>query len=150
MAAKKGFEPGPDTGNTIEKFGAIIYTDINNWHPLATAGEYKTPIIPVALEAISDSVSDVHPDNGGGVGAHVIEITGLKTSVSLIPETEEVKLNGTSAVALAEDWWRVYRMKVVQSGTYASSIGASHNSTIQLREVVGGDIWTIITPENSA
>ena len=148
MTAKDGFVPGPDTANTVEKFGAIVYTDIGNWHPVSTSGEYKTPLVPVALEMVSDAAADVHPDNGVGIGAHTVQIMGLKTAISLFPETEDIKLNGITAVALVDDWWRVYRMTVIQSGTYASSLGASHSSTIELREVVSGDIWVIITAEN--
>ncbi len=126
----------------IQKFGAL-QTGNTTWTPVSSSGTYATPTAATALELVStDNTNDIHPDNTAGrTGAHLVRIYGLKTPASTAEETEDIKLNGTTAVALASSWWRIYRMQVVESGSYATSAGSSHNSTISVQETGGGAVW---------
>jgi len=126
-----------DGASPTRKFGAAlgIGTDLT---AIATSHIYQTPLTAVALEVVSDSTDD----NGvaPGVGALSVQIIGISDwTVGEVSET--VTLNGTTPVTLSTSFLRVYRMKVATSGTYASSVDTSHNSTITLRETGGGDEW---------
>lgn len=53
-----------------------------------------------------------------------MRITGLKTSSSTDYETEDLTLNGTTAVTSSNTWWRVNRMQVLTAGTGGENAGA--------------------------
>jgi len=127
----------------VHKFGSI--NDVGSaLTAIATAKTYKTPTSVTALEMVSDDNTN---DTSSGSGAQQVTVYGLNSSWVEISET--VTLNGTTAVALANSYFRIYRMKVTRSGTYASDTAGSHNSTITLRVASAGATWAEIAPESS-
>ena len=106
--------------------------------PITSSGAYQTPTSLTNLEIISSSANDT----SGGSGGRTVVIIGIGTDWAEISET--VTLNGTTAVALANQYYRVYRMYVSESGTYASSSAGSHAGTITLRSSGGGSTWATI------
>lgn len=132
----------------IQKFGSSAVTATQTtWKIVATSLDYPTPTTVTSLEMVSDdNTNDFHPDNSASkTGAHTVRVYGL--DANWLEITEDVKLNGTTAVALTNSFFRVFRMKLVQSGTYASVSGASHNSTITLRVASAGATWAQISTE---
>ena len=129
--------------SVVNKFGAITSSGTHTtWKPICTSEAWFTPTAAVTLEAVSDDNTN---DVAGGSGARAIRIYGLKTPASTEEETEDVNLNGTTAVALANQWWRIYRIKVIESGTYAGIGSYSHDSTIDVRETATpANIWAQI------
>lgn len=125
------------------KFGAIVGAG-TSITPIASAGVYQTPSTLTSLEMVS---SDNTNDKAGGTGALTVTVIGIGTGWTQLSET--VTLNGTSAVALANQYYRIYRMYIATSGTYGSASAPSHNSTITLRVSGGGATWANITAEGS-
>lgn len=128
---RQGLVPGH---SLVSKFGAAeaIGTSIT---PVATAKTYKTPTALTSLELVSDSTDDA----AAGSGLRKVRVYGLSTGWEEV--IEEVTLNGTTAVALANQYFRIYRMYGTESGTYATDTAPSHNSTITLRVASGGATW---------
>jgi len=127
----------------VNKYGAISSTGTHtDWKPITSSETYFTPTAAVALEAVSDDNTN---DTAGGAGALKVRVFGLKLPTSTMEETEDISLNGTTAVPLANNWWRVYRVKVLESGTYAAIGAPSHNSVIDIREVATpANVWAQI------
>lgn len=123
----------------VHKFGAnsAVSTTLL---PVAEGGIYRMPSVIQSLELVSDDANDT----GSGTGARTIQVEGLSTLWAKTIET--VTLNGTTPVALANQYFRVFRMKVMTSGTYGNpNAGAgAHSSTITLQESGAGDIWSTI------
>jgi len=118
----------------VHKFGAS--TSLTTaFAPIAHGGVYKTPIGGTTLEVLSDSTVD----SSGDTGARSVMVEGLSTNWTEITET--VELNGTTAVQLTNNFNRVYRAYVVDSGTYADDTAGSHVGEITIREAGGGDTW---------
>lgn len=124
--------------NMVHKFGAATGVD-TALTAITTAKVYRTPTTAVALEVVSDSVDDNGAASPLGSGALMLRIYGLQTWDE--ESIADVTLNGTTAVALPGTWLRIYRVKVIESGVYASYGTPSHNSTITIREAGGGDTW---------
>lgn len=121
----------------VHKFGYnnAIGTDPE---PFSTSGLYRTPTNMVALEIVSSSALDEPSANG----AHKVVVQGISTN--WLEVTEEVTLNGTTAVDLANAYYRVYIAYVSETGTYASQSAPSHAGILTIREGGGGDVWALI------
>lgn len=130
----------------VHKFGAAssIGTALK---PVTTSQTYKTPTTATALELVSDSTDDNGSSSPLGSGALTVRVFGLQTWAG--ETTEDITLNGTTAVALSNTWLRIYRMKVITSGTYANDSAPSHNSTISLQETGGGAVWGQMDAQSS-
>lgn len=128
---------GDTESEIVHKFGSIsgVTTTLT---PITTSGTYPTPTTLTSLELLSDNTNDAL----AGTGARTVEVIGLSTGFTEI--TEIVEMNGTTAVALSNQFYRVYRMKVVTSGTYASSVASSHAGDLTLRVVSAGATWAQI------
>jgi hypothetical protein len=126
---------------TVKKFGSAssIGTSLT---PVSTAKVYQTPTALTSLELVSDDNTN---DIAAGSGARKVLVQGLSTGWTEIEE--EVTLTGTTAAALSNQFYRVYRMYVSESGTYANSSAPSHNSTITLRVASAGATWAQIVSE---
>ncbi len=61
------------------------------------------------------AVSDSALDTSAGAGARTIEVQGLDSNYEL--QTEDVILNGTTAVTLASQYLRIFRSRVLTAGT---------------------------------
>jgi len=77
-----------------------------------------------------DIVSSDAADTAAGTGARTIRISGLKTNLSTRYETEDITLNGTTAVTSVNTWWRINRCFVLTAGTGGGNAGTiTVNST---------------------
>ena len=120
--------------SVIHKFGAS--TSLTTaFSPVAHGSVYRTPTVGSTLEIVSDSTNDA----AGGTGANTVLIQGLSTDWTEI--TEEVTLNGTTAVPLTNNFNRIYRAYVVESGTYANDTAGSHAGELTIQVSGGGDVW---------
>ena len=126
-----------DNCYVVRKFGesANIGTNVV---PVTNGEVYQTPMVLTSLDIVSDNVNDVY----GGSGAWNVEVTCLSINWTEIKEV--VNLTGITPVALSNQCYRVYRMKVYESGTYASQVAGSHAGTIELNGVVGNELWARI------
>lgn len=122
----------------VHKFGAIndVTTTLT---PVSSSGTYQTPATLTSLEIVSSDANDT----SGGTGARTVAVTGLTTDYAEITET--VSMNGTTAVALSNQFYRVYRIQVATSGTYATAAASSHAGTITVRTSGAGATWGLIS-----
>lgn len=90
--------------------GADGTTSTDEWVPPTTARTH-------------DIVSTDANDDGSpaGTGAHTVEVQGLDTNWN--PQTETVTLNGTTNVATANTYLRIFRMKVMACGSGGGNAG---------------------------
>ena len=124
----------------VKKFGA--HTGLStNYEPITETGRYQTPNILTSLEIVSSSVNDAP----AGSGALTVTVSGL--GPGWVEINEDVVMNGTTPVTLVNQYYRVYRMRVKDSGTYASDTSGSHDSTISLSGVIGAEPWALIRTE---
>lgn len=137
------FRGAKDDCTIVEKFGAVsgVGTTLT---PICSSGFYRTPTAATALEIVSASANDT----AAGTGARSVFIQGLQAWDDPILTEVEIATNGTTAVA-AGSWYRVFRMYVGDSGTYASQSAASSAGNITLREVSGGAAWSLMSSLNS-
>jgi len=121
----------------VHKFGRndAVGTSIQ---PVALGGNYRTPSTLTSLEVVSDSANDT----AAGSGARKVKVQGLSTGWVLTEE--EITLNGTTPVALANQYFRIFRAFVSESGSYATQSTPSHAGQLTIQESGAGDEWTII------
>ncbi len=83
---------------------------------------------PETVEVFSDNANDT----AAGTGARTVRITGLKSTSSTSEESEDLTLNGTSAVTSVNTWYRIYRIRVLTAGSGGENAGiltARHTTT---------------------
>lgn len=125
---------GKVRGNSIiYKFGQADLT--STFSPVSHDLTYPTPISAVELEVVSTNSGD----NVAGLGARTITVTGLDSNCNFI--SEDINLNGTTPVVLTNNFLRVWRVAVKESGTYATQFASSQLGDIILRESGGGTVW---------
>ena len=122
---------------TIHKFGhnASIGT---NYVPITQNSIWRTPIVLTSLELVSSDVNDTLL----GTGARSVYVEGIGEDWHEV--TEIVDMDGTDPVALANTYFRIVRMYVVDTGTYATAAAGSHIGTLTLQETGAGDAWASI------
>ena len=125
----------------IHKFGANLSVG-TTLEPVTTSGTYQTPTSLTSLELVSTSTQDV----AAGTGARKVRVEGIGADWLVV--TEDVVPNGTTPVALSNQFYRIYRVKVIESGTYASTSGSSHNSTITVRGAGAGATWADVISDS--
>jgi hypothetical protein len=129
----KGKVPGH---SIVHKFGhAEVGTTMT---PICHGGIYPTPTAEVSLEVLSDDPLDTFL----GTGARTIFFEGLALDGSIV--TQSVEMNGTTAVPLPTDLFRLYRWFVETSGTYATTAVGSHAGAITVRVAGGGATWSAL------
>lgn len=135
----QGLVPGY---SVVHKFGrnADVGTSLE---PITASGVYQTPTSATSLEIVSSNTNDTT----GESGAQKVLIQGLDANFSL--STEEVTMNGTTAVDLSKQYTRIFRAYVSQTGTYATQTAGSHAGTLTIREDGGGSEWARIDLQNS-
>lgn len=106
---KFGRNSDVDTTSTPEDLweGGGIYTG----HPLS--------FTPETVDVFSDDANDT----AAGTGARTVRISGLKSDASTSYETEDLTLNGTSAVTSSDTWWRVNRVVILTAGSGGANAG---------------------------
>lgn len=105
--------------------------------PVTNTGSYQTPNVAEQLYVVSNSTDD----SASGSGARVVRIHGIGSDGSYL--TEDVSMNGTTQVATANQYLRVYNFEVKESGAYASQLVGSHVGTIQLINSIA-TVWAEI------
>jgi hypothetical protein len=119
-------------GNTgmsyVNKFGLNLDVDAAEdvW---LNGGTITWPTSAESLEIVSSSTND--DGDPAGTGARTVRIYGVDGSWAA--QQEDVTLNGTTAVALANTYFRVNRMKVLTAGSLTSNEG-----TLTLRVASAG------------
>jgi hypothetical protein len=122
----------------IHKFGAAESVG-TTLVPVCDSKTWETPSAAQAIEIVSDdNVNDIST----GAGARKVRVWGIR-NWNTGEEQIDYTLTGTTAVAMG-NWLRIYRLQVVESGTYATQTGSSHDSTITVRGSGGGSVWGII------
>lgn len=122
---------------SVHKFGAIASVG-TSLTPCTTAGVYPTPTTPVSLEAVAGA-ADVHTT---GAGAWTLQVQGL--GADWREQSEDIQLNGATPVALTKTWLRVFRMKIIEGGSYTDSTTPTHVGAIEVRVAGAGATWGII------
>jgi len=97
-----------DTGSAPEDIweGGGAYTG----HPTGS---------PETVEVFSNNANDT----SAGTGARTIRISGLKSTSSTDYESEDLTMNGTSAVTSVNTWYRINRMLVLTAGSGGANAG---------------------------
>lgn len=134
IQVSKGKIPGH---SLVHKFGANEALN-STWQVVSSTGTYQTPTSPQVLELLSDNANDT----SAGTGARKVIVQGLSSTFEF--QTDTIVTNGTTAVALSNNYIRVFRMFVYTSGTYASIASGSHDGTITLQGTGGGVEWAQI------
>ncbi len=88
-----------------------------------------------------DIASDDANDTSAGTGARTVTIFGLDSSWDL--QTETVTMNGTSNVATANTYWRIFRMFVASAGSSETNEG-----TVTATAQTDATVTAQINPEN--
>ena len=110
-----------------------------SFEAISLTGDYQMPSTAQALEIVSSDANDT----SAGSGARSVTVEGLDASFSEI--SQDVILNGTTAVALTTDMARINRAFVKESGTYASVTAGSHAGDITVQESGGGTGWALLS-----
>lgn len=111
--------------------------------PIAIGGIYRTPQANAAT-ALRIKAGGSANDTANGSGARSISLTGLNSLGVEISET--IATNGASAsLPTQQQFIRLYRAFVVDSGTYASAAAGSHATSIVIERAAGGEDWATIT-----
>jgi len=121
---------GDITGHSsINKFGHNLAATSGEdvWGGGGTYGFYPTESVTVDIKSSSAN------DTSAGTGARTVQVYGLDSSWELQDET--VTLNGTTEVALANEYVRLFRGIVLTAGTNETNVG---NITVQSSEAAGG------------
>lgn len=119
----------------VRKFGQA---DIgSSFQPVTDDNFYRTPTTATLLR-IRGGATDLEPN----IGAWTVEVFGIGSDWK--PQSEVVALNGVDYVNLLKPFIRVFRMRVVTSGSYGGTNISSHSGTIQIREQVGNTLWGTI------
>ena len=127
--------------SVVHKFGAS--DDVGTgWTVISSSKTYQTPTTAAALEIVSDDNTN---DIITGTGARKVIVQGL--GADWLPLEEEITLTGTTVAPLVNSYLRVFRMWVSESGAYATTAGASHDSTITLQGASAGVVWGVIAAE---
>lgn len=114
-----------DVGTSVESI----------WPP---GGKRPLPVSAITMEIVSADANDTI----GGSGARTVLVQGLAADFSIVEQ--EVNMNGTTAVQLPTDLFRILRVRVLTAGTNASPEG-----DISVQASPGGTVYEICeTSEN--
>ncbi len=133
----------------MRKFGVNVDVDTTTdpedvW---ANGGVYTFPSSAAACTLVSDDDND----DDGDTGARTVRVYGL--DANYMKQQEDVTLNGTSTVALANTYLRVFRMEVLTAGSTGTNEGtlslvhggATTLAAIQATPTVGSTMMAIYT-----
>jgi len=144
--------PGHNYSDQINKFGEIPDFDAANTNEDVWdyTGAYPFPAAAATTTIVSDSAEDdtVKADTNPGTGAWTVQVIGLDTNYLLT--TEVATLNGAGAVTLDNEYLRVFRVKVLTSGsgeTNAGNIDVKHGATViaRIQTALGQTLMAIYT-----
>ena len=132
---KLGNIPGYSIVNKFGRNSAVPNGDIK---PVCVGGVWPTPTALTTLEILSDDAAD----DAAGIGARKVRVYGIVAGYA--EGSTDVELDGTTPVEIDTDFYRVTRLKVLESGTYATAATSSQQGTITVRESGGGATWAQI------
>ncbi len=112
----RGVGPGDKFGHN----GAVGASYETIWHE---GGLYAYLSAATVLQVSSDDADDT----SAGAGARTVKLTGL--DVNYKPLEETVTLNGTTQVATAEEFLRIYRIMVITAGASGWNEGTVYAGT---------------------
>lgn len=126
--------------NVVQKFGRN--EDIGtSFEPIAIGGIYRTPQVASATKLRVKAGNAA--DTAAGNGARKIFIQGLDETGALV--SEELTTAGESASANStNDYLRLFRAYVSESGTYATQSAGSHAAAIVIEDSAGSNDWLTI------
>ena len=135
LAVSRGEIPGL---SYVHKFGANASVS-TTLVPVCQGGNYRTPTAAVTLTVVSDDANDT----AGGTGARKVQLNYL--DIDGVEHLSSIATNGASESSESVSGvWRLLRVKATESGTYATSSGASQKGTISIQVAGGGDVWAVI------
>lgn len=126
----------------VNKFGRNDAIPNGGIAPVAIGGNYRTPTAAVSLEFIG-----AVDDNASGTGARLVSFQGLDANWQI--QTQTVVPTGVTPVAIPGTWTRLFRVKVEESGTYATQSASSHSGNLIVQASGGGDQWALIDQAQS-
>lgn len=121
IVAIRGRNPDVDSGDA----------ESNVWCVKATTITY--PVANVAMEVLSDDATDT----AAGVGLRTVRITGMQLDGTIIEE--DIALNGTTPVALANNYYRILDMRGLTAGSTEANAG-----NVSVRTTVGTNVQDCI------
>lgn len=127
------------TMTVVKKFGrGTVGTSMS---PVAIGGDYLTPQVSGATK-LRVKAGDAN-DAPGGSGARSIVIEGIDETGAFASET--IATNGASAGPNSvNDYIRLFRFYVAESGTYGTSSAGSHAADIVIENAAGTADWGTI------
>lgn len=122
----------------VNKFGRNTDVDTSAEDIWDGGGTWTAP----TASRTHDIVSTDTNDTSAGTGARTVEIQGLDANWAL--QTETVTMNGTSNVATASTYRRIFRMKVLTAGSGGANAGtitatAQTDSTVTAQMSIGNN-----------
>lgn len=96
-------------------------------------GAYVWPSAPAATTIVSTSANDTV----GGTGARTVTVYGIADPTTYEPVTEDVSMDGTNAITLSTEFYRINRVVVTTVGNADNSnvgtIDVKHGATVLCR-----------------
>lgn len=135
LAISQGKVPGH---SLIFKFGYNPLTSSTEETVWFAGGKYVYPAAATVMTVSSDNAADT----ATGTGAQTIEIEGLDTDYK--PVSEEISMSGLTAVSTTNSYLRIFRAKVLVSGSGEINAGALYVGTGTLTLGVPANIFTSI------
>jgi len=136
LQVARGLVTGVTSLNKFGKAPSGVQTTLTDiWSRANAAATQQIWLAPTAAR-VHAIVSDSTDDDGdpAGVGARTVRVYGLKTW-DLAETSEDITLNGTSAVNTAQSYVIIHRMKVLTCGATNINVGtitatAADDSTV--------------------
>ena len=113
----RGYSAGTKFGRNEDVGTATTPEDV--WHGGGTYTGQPASYTPETVEVFSADAADT----SAGTGARTVRIFGLKTTSSTEYESEDLTLNGVTAVTSASTWWRINRVYVLTAGSGGVNAG---------------------------
>ncbi len=104
------------------KFGRNSDIDIGQVEDIWNGGGDYTGHTLTAPETV-DVESTAGADNSTGTGARTVRIFGLESDTATEYTSEDITLNGGTAVTSTRSWWRVNRVIVLTAGSGGANAG---------------------------
>lgn len=121
----------------VHKFGHNIAVG-TSYVPIAHGGVWRTPQVAGATK-LRIKAGNTN-DTAAGTGARAVRIQGINTLGEEV--TEDLVTAGTSASANSiNDYIRLYRAFVCESGTYGTTAVGSHAADIIIENAAGTEDW---------
>lgn len=118
----------------LNGYNADIDVGTEDLHP--SGGDMSFPAAAAATTVVSSDAND--DGSPAGTGARTVRVIGLDSSYRLI--SEDATLNGTGAVTLTKEFYRVFSVEVLTAGsglTNAGTIDVKHSATVLCRMAIG-------------